>query len=100
MQTDVFFFFHFLGTAKKNPEQSLKLGHDCTIPHSYQFTTLYRSVGHRVGQTSVVQCVKYTSKYVAKFFHHWLFNKELVKLSYRFTIYIKNQRDATWQYVY
>jgi len=66
---------HFLGTAKKNPEQSLELGHDCIIPHSYQFITYYPSVVYRVGQTSFVQFVKCTSKYVAKSFHHWLFKK-------------------------
>jgi len=69
----------------KKPEQSLKLGHDCTIPYSYQFIKHYRSVIYRVGQTSVVQCVKCTLKYVAKSFHHWLFNKELVNLRHRFT---------------
>jgi len=83
MQTEV--RFHFLCTAKKNPEQSLNLGHDYTIPHSCQFIEHWRSMIYRVGQTSVVQCVQCTSKHAAKSFHHWLFNKKLVKLRHRCT---------------
>ena len=76
---------HFLRTAKKNLEHSLKLGHDYTILHSYQLITHWSATVYRVGQTSVVRFVKRTSKYVAISFYYWLFNKELVKLRHRFT---------------
>jgi hypothetical protein len=83
MQTEV--CLHILGTSKKNPEQSRKLGHDCIIPHPYQFITHYCSVIYRMGQTSVVRFVKCTSKYVAKSFHYSLFNTAVVNLWHHFT---------------
>ena len=82
MQTEV--CFHFLGTAKKSPEQSLELGHDCTIPHSYQFITHYPSVAYRVGQTSVVRFIKCTYvKIRCKIISSLAVQKELVKLRHR-----------------
>lgn len=40
---------HFLRTAKKNLEHSLKLGHDYTILHSYQLITHWECYGIQSG---------------------------------------------------